>query len=52
MLANEQQKQKEAKLFDKLHGLVADITAPFTHSLLSKYAIQIEEITWPKQTAG
>jgi hypothetical protein len=43
-LANEAQKQKEAKLFDKLQGLVTDITAPFTHSLLSKYAIQIEEI--------
>ncbi len=51
-LANEQQKQKEAKLFDKLHGLVADITAPFTHSLLSKYAIQIEEILGQNKQQG
>ncbi|MDN3015668.1 hypothetical protein PH210_05520 [Paenibacillus sp. BSR1-1] len=42
--ANEEQKQKEAKLAEKLLGLIDDVTAPFTHSLLSKYAIQIEEI--------
>jgi hypothetical protein len=42
--ANEGQKQKEAKLLEKLHGLIDDVTVPFTHSLLSKYAIQIEEI--------
>ncbi|WP_144552383.1 hypothetical protein [Bacillus sp. X1(2014)] len=43
-LANEEQKQKEAKLLDKLLGLLDDVTAPFTQSLLSKYAIQLEEI--------
>ncbi|MFL6556030.1 MAG: hypothetical protein ACJ8MO_07930, partial [Bacillus sp. (in: firmicutes)] len=43
-LANEEQMQREAKLLDKLHGLLDDATAPFTHSLLSKYSIQIEEI--------
>ncbi|MEH7073342.1 hypothetical protein [Neobacillus drentensis] len=42
--ANEEQKQKEAKLLDKLLGLLEDVTAPFTHSLLSKYALQLEEI--------
>ncbi|WP_045522213.1 hypothetical protein [Neobacillus niacini] len=42
--ANEVQMQREAKLLDKLHGLLDDVTAPFTHSVLSKYAIQIEEI--------
>ena len=42
--ANEEQKQKEAKLLDRLHGLLDDVAAPFTHALLSKYAIQIEEI--------
>ncbi|WP_223596459.1 hypothetical protein [Neobacillus bataviensis] len=42
--ANEKQKQKEAKLLEKLLGLIDDVTAPFTHSLLSKYAMQIEEI--------
>ncbi|MGG1674164.1 hypothetical protein ACIFOT_00270 [Neobacillus sp. NRS-1170] len=42
--ANEEQKQKEAKLLEKLLGLIDDVTARFTHSLLSKYAIQIEEI--------
>lgn len=41
---NEIQKQKEEKLLDKLLGLLDDVAAPFTHSLLSKYAIQIEEI--------
>jgi len=43
-VTNEQQKQKETKLLDKLHGLLDDVTGPFTHSLLSKYATQIEEI--------
>lgn len=43
-IANEEQKQKEAKLFDKLLGLIDDVTAPFTQSLLSKYALQIEEV--------
>ncbi|MFK9090307.1 hypothetical protein [Bacillus salipaludis] len=42
--ANDVQKQKEAKLLDKLLGLIDDVTAPFTHSLLSKYTKQIEEI--------
>ncbi|MFJ5713032.1 hypothetical protein [Neobacillus sp. NPDC093127] len=42
--ANIEQKQKEAKLLDRLHGLVDDVTAPFTHALLSKYALQIEDI--------
>ena len=42
--ANEGQKQKEAKLLDKLHGLLDDVAVPFTHSLLSKYSLQIEEI--------
>ncbi len=40
---NEVQKQKEEKLYDKIHGLLDDVTVPFTHSLLSKYATQIEE---------
>ncbi|MED4226936.1 hypothetical protein [Neobacillus cucumis] len=43
-VANEEQKQKETKLLDKLHGLLDGVTAPFTHSLLSKYATQIEEM--------
>ena len=42
--ANEGQKQKEAKLLDKLHGLLNDIDAPFTPALLSKYSLQVEEI--------
>ncbi|MEH7308754.1 hypothetical protein [Neobacillus drentensis] len=42
--ANEVQKQKEAKLLEKLLGLLDDVTAPFTHSILSKYGMQIEEI--------
>jgi len=42
--AYEEQKQKEDKLLDRLHGLLDDVTAPLTHALLSKYALQIEEI--------
>ncbi len=42
--ANEGQKQKEAKLLDKLQGLLNDIDVPFTPALLSKYSLQVEEI--------
>ena len=42
--ANELQKQKEGKLVDKLHGLLAEVTAPLTNALLSKYSLQIEEL--------
>ncbi|OLS37213.1 hypothetical protein [Bacillus sp. MRMR6] len=42
--ANEEQKQREEKLGNKLHGLLDEVTVPFTHSLLSKYGLQIEEI--------
>ncbi|MBO0961886.1 hypothetical protein J1P26_19460 [Neobacillus sp. MM2021_6] len=42
--ANDVQKQKEAKLVDRLLGLIDDVTVPLTHSLLSKYSLQIEEI--------
>ncbi|MFS0824601.1 hypothetical protein [Bacillus sp. 1P02SD] len=40
--SKEEQAHKEAKLVDKLYGLIDEITTPFTHSLLSKYANQIE----------
>ncbi|MEH7254560.1 hypothetical protein V7111_20825, partial [Neobacillus niacini] len=50
--ANEEQKQKEAKLVDRLHGLLDDVTAPLTHALLSKYAIQIEEILGNNREQG
>ncbi|MFZ7943613.1 hypothetical protein [Neobacillus sp. 19] len=43
-IANEKQKEKEAKLLDRLHGLLDIVTVPLTHSLLSKYSLQIEEI--------
>ncbi|WP_026576665.1 hypothetical protein [Bacillus sp. UNC438CL73TsuS30] len=43
-VAIEEQRPKESKLLDRLHGLLDDVTAPFTHALLSKYAIQIEEV--------
>ena len=46
--ANEKQKEKEAKLYDKLHGLLADVTVPFTHAHLSNYALQVEEILGAK----
>jgi hypothetical protein len=42
--ANEEQKGREAKLQDKLYGLLENVSAPFTHSLLSKYSLQIEEV--------
>ena len=43
-VAHEKQTEKEAKLYDKLHGLLADVSVPFTHSLLSNYSLQIEEM--------
>ena len=48
--ANEKQTEKEAKLYDKLHGLLTDVSVPFTHSLLSNYSLQIEEML-DKQSA-
>ncbi|KAA9012109.1 coiled-coil domain-containing protein [Niallia endozanthoxylica] len=42
--ANEEQKQKEARLVNRLHGVLDDVTGLLTHALLSKYAIQIEDI--------
>jgi hypothetical protein len=50
--AMEEQKPKETKLLDRLHGLLEDVTAPFTHALLSKYAIQIEEILVNNRVQG
>ncbi len=50
--ANEEQKQKEAKLVDRLHGLLDDVAAPLTHALLSKYAIQIEDILGNNREQG
>ncbi|WP_066308044.1 hypothetical protein [Bacillus sp. FJAT-29814] len=50
--ANEEQKQKEAKLIDRLHGLIDDVTVPLTHALLSKYALQIEEILGNNREQG
>ncbi|MFL6558954.1 MAG: hypothetical protein ACJ8MO_22900, partial [Bacillus sp. (in: firmicutes)] len=50
--ANEEQKQREAKLLDKLHGLIDDAAAPFTQSLLSKYSVQIEEILGNNRQQG
>lgn len=38
------QDQKEAKLLDRLQGILDDVTGPFTNALLSKYALQIEEL--------
>lgn len=50
--ANEAQKQKEATLYGMLHGLLDDVTPQFTHSLLSKYAIQVEEILSQNREQG
>ncbi|MBP2240938.1 uncharacterized protein YkuJ [Cytobacillus eiseniae] len=41
---NERQKQKEAKLYENLQGLLTDVSVPFTNSLLSNYSLQIEEM--------
>ncbi|WP_449539115.1 hypothetical protein [Ferdinandcohnia sp. Marseille-Q9671] len=43
-IAKDKQDIREAKLVEKLHGLLEHVTVPFTHSLLSKYAIEIEEL--------
>ncbi|WP_338472440.1 hypothetical protein R4Z10_06765 [Niallia sp. XMNu-256] len=38
------QKQKEAKLLDRLQGILDDVTETFTHAILSKYAMEMEEL--------
>ncbi|MGY3717490.1 hypothetical protein ACWE42_18425 [Sutcliffiella cohnii] len=43
-VSKEKQDGREAKLADKLYGLLDDVAVPFTNSLLSKYTIQIEEM--------
>ena len=48
----EQQQQKETKLIDQLHGLLAEVTTPLTNALLSKYAIQIEELLVQNREQG
>ena len=50
--ANEKQKEKEAKLYDKLHGLLADVSVPFTHAHLSNYVLQVEEILGQNRQEG
>ncbi|MGM0877375.1 MAG: hypothetical protein ACQEWV_22235 [Bacillota bacterium] len=50
--ANEQQKQKESKLVDKLHGLVDDVTEPLTQALLSKYSLKIEDLLYDNRKKG
>ncbi|MCM3569282.1 hypothetical protein [Neobacillus mesonae] len=50
--ANEVQTQKEAKLVEKLRGLLEDITVPLSHALLSKYALQIEELLEQNKQQG
>ncbi|WP_428911691.1 hypothetical protein [Niallia sp. Krafla_26] len=42
--AHEKQQQKEDKLVDRLQGFLDHVTGPFTHAILSKYAIQMEEL--------
>jgi len=42
--ANEEQKQKEAKLYERLHGVLPEVTIPFTHSQLSNYSLQLEDM--------
>ncbi|MEH7114792.1 hypothetical protein V7124_20900 [Neobacillus niacini] len=50
--ANEEQMQIEAKLIDRLHGLLDNVTAPLSHAQLSKYAIQIDEILGNNREQG
>ena len=42
--ANKVQKEKEAKLATKLLAYLDSVTEPFTHALLSKYALEIEDM--------
>jgi hypothetical protein len=50
--AIEEQKQKEVRLYEKLHGLIADVSVPFTNSLLSNYATQVEELLKQNRLEG
>ncbi|GLB60495.1 hypothetical protein [Cytobacillus sp. NCCP-133] len=49
---SEEQNRKEAKLADKLHGLLDEVTAPFTNALLSKYALKVEELLGQNREQG
>ncbi|WP_394137173.1 coiled-coil domain-containing protein [Cytobacillus oceanisediminis] len=51
-MKSEEQHRRESKLADKLHGLLDDVTAPFTNALLSKYALQVEEILVQNREQG
>ncbi|MDM5225991.1 hypothetical protein QUF73_07165 [Cytobacillus sp. NJ13] len=48
----EEQQRKEAKLYDKLQGVLDDVTAQFTNALLSKYALQVEELLVQNREQG
>ncbi|WP_040209112.1 coiled-coil domain-containing protein [Neobacillus jeddahensis] len=50
--ANDAQTQKEAKLVEKLRGLLEDVTVPLSHALLSKYSLQIEGLLGQNKQQG
>ncbi|RBP95449.1 chromosome segregation ATPase [Cytobacillus firmus] len=43
-MKSEEQQRKEAKLYDKLQGVLNDVSGQFTNALLSKYALQVEDL--------
>ena len=51
-LVHEKQKKKEAKLSEQIQGFIDTGKAPFSHALLSRYAMQIEEILEKNRQQG
>ncbi|WP_370222736.1 hypothetical protein [Cytobacillus sp.] len=51
-MKSEEQQRKEGKLYDKLQGVLDDVTAQFTNALLSKYALQVEELLVQNREQG
>lgn len=43
-ITKEDQSLKERKLYEKLHGMLDDVSVPFTNSSLSNYSMKLEEL--------
>ncbi|MGA5687595.1 hypothetical protein [Cytobacillus pseudoceanisediminis] len=51
-MKSEEMHRKEAKLYDKLQVVLDDVSAQFTNALLSKYALQVEELLVQNREQG
>ncbi|USK51819.1 hypothetical protein LIT38_10400 [Bacillus sp. CMF12] len=51
-MKSEEQQRKEVKLYDKLQGVLDDVTAQFSNALLSKYALQVDGLLVQNREQG